>query len=124
MALFAALWEKYEVYFCWVPAFVGIKGNEGAGVAAKEAVNLASVSRIPIPSGVMRGPIHSSAHKKWQDHWSVLKDSELRAIQPSIFHSYVIEGFANPLKCDPYFHKVCQIQNYCRPTHNITETPA
>ena len=34
--------KKGEVYLCWVPAHVGIKGNEDVSVAAKEAVNHAS----------------------------------------------------------------------------------
>ena len=66
--------------------------------AAGEAVSLTSVFRIPIHHGCLKGLIHSGACKTWQDHWSLLINSELRVTQPSISHC--LHVCSQKRKCD------------------------
>ena len=76
--------KKCNIVFCWVPAHVGVKGNEDVDSAAKEAVGLPYISRINIPHRDLKESIHSMVSKEWQYNWSLQLGNKLRAVRPSI----------------------------------------
>ena len=57
------------VHFCWVPAHVGIPGNELADQEAKAVVR-DSIIFYHIPYTDMKNVIHSYIKSKWQARWS------------------------------------------------------
>ena len=38
---------RKDVIFCWIPSHIGIRGNEEADKAAKEALNYRELPKIP-----------------------------------------------------------------------------
>ena len=58
-----------QVIFCWVPAHVGIDGNEAADSEARNAANLECAQMFGIPHSDMKGPIKSYIFRKWQERW-------------------------------------------------------
>ena len=77
--------RRISVGFCWVPAHVGIDGNERADAAAKEAARIGHSHGVNIPHDDYRGIIRSFTRNRWQEHWnSLTSDQKLRAIRQSI----------------------------------------
>ena len=63
--------KKYKVKFCWVPAHVGVPGNEKADKLAGEAA-----TRPPPPSTVpfrdMYSTIRIAVNESWQRRWAAI----------------------------------------------------
>ena len=83
-------WHK-SVSFCWVPAHVGIHGNERADRKAKISCNQREINVKAGPHIDMKQPIHNYILRKWQERWSsplLANNKKLRAIRPllSSFH--------------------------------------
>ena len=57
------------VRFCWVPAHVGIKGNEGADKNAKIATKMDNIIDIPFGKAEVKAILKKEVMKKWQDRW-------------------------------------------------------
>ena len=77
--------RRISVGFCWVPAHVGIDGNERADAAAKEAARIGHSHGVNIPHDDYRGIIRSFTRNKWQEHWNQLTtDRKLKAIRPLV----------------------------------------
>ena len=77
--------RQVDVKFCWVPAHVGIRGNERADTAAKQAASSpgSHTERVPREDFIL--PIRSYCRAKWQDHWSDLNSNfKLKSIRPSV----------------------------------------
>ena len=68
--LFRISCRKKSVCFCWVPAHVGIHGNETADKEAKTACTLSNYQIKKVPHSDMRRPIKSYILQKWQERWS------------------------------------------------------
>ena len=58
-----------EVVFCWVPAHVGVKGNEVADGLAKRSVRSEQVLQVPYGTGEVKAIIQRKTMERWQDRW-------------------------------------------------------
>ena len=77
--------RRIRVGFCWVPAHVGIDGNERADSAAKKAARIGHSQGVNVPHSDFRRIIHLVTRNHWQEHWNALEsDQKLKAIRPSI----------------------------------------
>ena len=82
--------EKYSnltssktILFCWIPAHVGIRGNEKADKAAKESLKLIQTN-MKIPSSDFNPIIKNEIKKKWQTLWENTIDNKLHRIKPNL----------------------------------------
>ena len=71
--------SRYKsVQFCWVPAHVGVRGNELADEEAKFASTLDSIDYRYIPHVDMKWPIRLYIKKKWQERWNDFSEKNLK----------------------------------------------
>ena len=75
--------DRKIVVFCWVPSHIGIKGNEKADTAAKEATKL-KIVHDKIPFTDFRCYINRYIRIYWQVKWDELENNKLRAAHPHI----------------------------------------
>ena len=78
-----------KVNFCWVPAHVGIPGNELADKEAKEAILRNDLNFYHVPVSDMKGVIRSYVKKKWQTRWSshlLANNKKYKKIRQSVDH--------------------------------------
>ena len=73
------------IHFYWIPSHVGIKGNDLADQAAKDATS-DDHSSLPVPYIDQRRHINSFVQSKWQSLWNVALNNKLHAIQPDLGH--------------------------------------
>ena len=71
------------VGFCWVPAHVGVAGNEEADRLAKSASNCPPVRSYAVPAEDIRPLIRRSLLNAWQEKWTNIGPNKLRAIRPT-----------------------------------------
>ena len=79
---------KY-VNFCWVPAHVGIPGNERADEEAKEIISRESIDFHYIPHTDMKMVISSYIRDKWQERWmspTLANNLKYKKIRESVKH--------------------------------------
>ena len=89
--------KSKEVKFCWVPAHVGVIGNEAADEEAKKAV-LEDVSYKKIPHADMKIAIRNYISKVWQERWasdSLPNNRKYKQIRPSLISW---ESSNNPIR--------------------------
>ena len=61
--------KNIQIILCWIPAHIGIRGNEEADSAAKEAINSPRITnRLPVNDHASR--IKDIIRNKWQTQWS------------------------------------------------------
>ena len=85
--------KGFHILFCWVPAYVGIKGNEAAGKAEKQACNPLN---LPVPYSDLKLAITLFIREKWQKEWDMHSENKLNEIKPYITIWFTI----NPRKID------------------------
>ena len=73
--------KGFHILFCWVPAHVGIKGNEAADKAAKQACNHLN---SPVPYSDIKSAISSFIENKWLGEWEGYTENKLSNIKPCI----------------------------------------
>ena len=75
--------SEKRVTFCWIPAHVGIQGNETADVLAKTATSRPAIP-LSLPHTDYRSYIRTLAREKWQNDWSLQEQNKLQTIRPFI----------------------------------------
>ena len=73
--------KGYHIFFCWVPAHIGINGNEAADKAAKHACNFLNT---PVPYSDIKSAVNLIIRKKWQSEWDWQSNNKLKDIKPYI----------------------------------------
>ena len=81
----------HNIQFCWVPAHVGIRGNERADQLAKAAVSR-SPSRHPIPFKDFYAVIKFAIRRIWQEKWDDIGQNKLRELTSSTRPSWSYAG--------------------------------
>ncbi|XP_035207776.1 uncharacterized protein LOC118182532 [Stegodyphus dumicola] len=71
----------YQILYCWVPAHVGIQGNELADIIAKSAEEW---SRRLVPYRDMKKVIKQRIFSKWQAFWNDQLTNKLRRVKPQV----------------------------------------
>ena len=77
-----------SVCFCWVPAHVGIRGNELADIEAKSAIASTTIDLPSIPHLDLYRSIKSYIWQKWQGRWSsplLTNNKKYKSIRPNVF---------------------------------------
>ena len=72
-----------DLVFCWIPSHVGIRGNDRADQAAKEALKL-EPSHVKIPYTDLKPTIKKYITDKWQEQWKTCQNNKLHSIQKQI----------------------------------------
>lgn len=72
-----------QVSFCWVPGHVGIRGNEDADRAAKEACGAPAVMDCPIPLQDVASVLRRRSLSLWEEDWLSVTDNKLRLVKPT-----------------------------------------
>ena len=73
------------VTLCWVPAHVGISGNEEADRSAKEALSIRE-GKLAIPAGDLKQSFYQWSQERWLQRWSEQESTnlKLKALHPTI----------------------------------------
>ncbi|GBM16214.1 hypothetical protein AVEN_172986-1 [Araneus ventricosus] len=71
----------FTILFCWIPAHVGIDGNEQADMAAKMASTLFNTT---VPVNDLKKFIKNHCHSNWQSQWNNEMQNKLHAIKPTV----------------------------------------
>ena len=94
LQLYNELYNKgFCILFSWVPAHIGIKGNEAADKAAKQACITLNSS---VSYSYLKLAVNSFIKGKWQGQWDREIESKLKGIKPCI----AIWPTLTPRKCD------------------------
>ena len=78
--------EKKEVRILWIPAHMGIQGNERADNLAKTGLLFSSRNHLPLPVIDFINHIYVSFMQLRQRDWDTIKHPHLYPIKPSISH--------------------------------------
>ncbi|GBN59312.1 hypothetical protein AVEN_272026-1, partial [Araneus ventricosus] len=65
----------------WIPAHVGIRGNEQADTAAKSAVVYRSE---PLPYADIKSALRNWMRNNWQNDWNLEVDNKLHEVKPIV----------------------------------------
>ncbi|GFO13717.1 ubiquitin-protein ligase e3b-like [Plakobranchus ocellatus] len=71
-----------HISFVWIPAHVGIQGNENADKLAKAALNRALFSRKCICWSDLKCKINAHIHSVWQKNWDAESANKLHEVLP------------------------------------------
>lgn len=84
--LYSLKQNNVKVEFLWVPAHIGLRGNEKADVLAKKAIERKAVDKqIPFSRSEIKSMIKNNILKIWQHQWDTdIKGRHLFQIQSTV----------------------------------------
>ncbi len=108
LSLFRIRQIRIEVHFLWVPAHVGVNGNEQVDLLAKKALNHPQIEiKLGLSKAEFKRVISVEVNKKWQKLWnSASKGRHLFQIQEYVGNERKIYG--NRKNGGEPFSLVCQ----------------
>ena len=69
--------------FCWIPSYIGIRGNEAADMAAKESLDQdITISQVPYTD--LKSHINFFISRKWQERWSSCRANFFKLSPPLV----------------------------------------
>ena len=74
-----------QISFCWVPAHVGVSGNEEADRLAKEGSLNCRPLKCAVPFSDFKPAIRLEINRTWQFYWDLEIRNKLREITTKIF---------------------------------------
>ena len=79
------LCERADIVFCWLPSHIGIRGNEEADKAAKDALSL-EILPFKVPFNDFKPLIYNFIQNVWQQSWSdsANQNNKLYTIKPGL----------------------------------------
>lgn len=86
-----------KIIFCWVPAHCGIKGNELADKAAKNATKFSKKCNNPILFSDVKAFLRQKSRSKWQLDWNSKVNNKLFKVDPFIGKRF-FSGFKNRIE--------------------------
>ena len=73
-----------EIKFCWVPAHVGVFGNERADLLAKDAAVNSAPLKYSLPYQDFISPVKREMRDAWQFYWDLEECNKMREITDKI----------------------------------------
>ena len=73
-----------EIELCWIPSYIGIKGNNQADSVAKTAWKMPIDKSYKIPYTDLKIEIKNFTHNKWQFRWNNTPHNKLQTIKAEI----------------------------------------
>jgi hypothetical protein len=73
-----------KIKFLWVPGHVGIRGNEKADRAAKDALSDLDPSSLLVPGEDLKAAWKNVVLNQWKEHWSSQTGNKLRSVKPDV----------------------------------------
>ena len=67
--------------YCWIPSYIGVRGNHRADAAAKSALDLIP-DKYNTPYADLKPQINNFLHKKWQQRWNRNSNNKLFQVKP------------------------------------------
>ena len=82
-----------DIVFCWIPSHIGIKGNEEADEAAKEALSLNEASKTIVASD-LGNKINDLLQEEWQREWESEPNlnNNLKSVLPKLNENHTPKG--------------------------------